>query len=182
MHIQSDPACSRNTIMILFSIKDFKSFNQKSYAYILSKINISTITCPNCKKVHTLVFFGYYSRSIITNSGIVILDIQRVYCKHCHTTHALLPSSLVPYSQYPVYALKDIILEDEQRMMILFQISLQAVRRICSHYHVLWAQLLPNLWHRISLHLLVHFCFSSLIRQFMQMRSIKLFIWIYPST
>lgn len=50
---------------------------------------------------------GKYSRGMIDESGQThILDIQRVRCRSCNASHALLYDFLVPYRRYDLKALK----------------------------------------------------------------------------
>ncbi|WP_434084494.1 DUF6431 domain-containing protein [Lacrimispora xylanisolvens] len=46
-----------------------------------------------------LTIHGYYHRSIKSEESVIRLHICRVKCSYCGTTHALLLSSIVPYSQ-----------------------------------------------------------------------------------
>lgn len=165
--------------MILCSFNNFKFIDQKSYHLFLSGIDLGSLVCPKCGQRH-LIGYGYYTRSFITASTTVQLDIQRVFCKHCHSTHALLPTFLVPYSRFPVHVLSDIIINDPERMMILYQISMKAVRRIRSMFHQVWSRLLPSGWRSLSTTEITAFCCSRFERQFMQVRF--LFVSIYTPT
>ena len=60
-----------------------------------------------------MILYGHYKRCLKLFCSLVTLMIQRVKCKHCGRTHALIPSMIVPYSQIP--------LEDQQDILKLHQ-------------------------------------------------------------
>ncbi|MBD0859204.1 hypothetical protein CGK76_09560, partial [Erysipelotrichaceae bacterium 7770_A6] len=53
---------------------------------------ISSFPCPFCGSC-SLVFYGRYPRRICVPDcpEFIIIRVQRVFCTHCHRTHALLP-------------------------------------------------------------------------------------------
>jgi len=57
---------------------------------------------------------GSYKRTIKSSDALILLTIQRVFCKQCHSTHALLPASIVPYSQIPLSTQVQLILLHEK--------------------------------------------------------------------
>ncbi len=72
-------------------------------------LNFGSLTCPYCSS-QRLIKHGSYKRNLfyIDNKQISheIVTIQRMLCKDCHHTHALIPSFIIPYRQHTL----DIIL------------------------------------------------------------------------
>lgn len=83
-------------------------------------INIPYIECPHCGNTE-FIKWGFYNRNIyyIENNFIRfdIIEIQRVKCKKCGHTHALLPSFIIPYKQY----LLDVILSCIENNNIIYK-------------------------------------------------------------
>ena len=55
--------------------------------------------CPSCGEEGKLVRIGYYERWVCMKSGEFKVRIGRVLCKHCRTSHAMLPACLLPKRQ-----------------------------------------------------------------------------------
>ena len=62
--------------------------------------------CPSCGASHTLKRHGTYTRTVATEWGEERLSIQRVRCRACRRTHALLYDFLVPYRKFTLSDLK----------------------------------------------------------------------------
>lgn len=104
-------------MIILFpkKINTFNVFlsNYVTFSEFLSNyknlVNLPHINCPYCNS-SDVIKWGFYQRSVCfidkDNISYNIIDIQRVKCKNCNCTHALLPSFIVPYKQHAL----DIIL------------------------------------------------------------------------
>lgn len=86
--------------MLTVLVQDFNTFTQSFYNSIIESLQLHMLECT-CGHSGCLSFHGKYSRSIITPHGKVTLTIYRVKCSECGHTHALLLSSMVPYSQIP---------------------------------------------------------------------------------
>jgi transposase-like protein len=59
--------------------------------------------CPNCGASHHWVYYSDYHRSLTEYSdsiGDQEIVIPRYRCLSCGTTHAILPSPLIPYARY----------------------------------------------------------------------------------
>ncbi len=82
--------------------------SQQYYDDALQKIHISALTC-SCGNHGSFVYHGSYRRKLITENGKLPLSITRIKCKNCRHTHALLLSSMVPYTQIPLYIQTKII-------------------------------------------------------------------------
>ncbi len=78
--------------MITFNNFSLKYISQKSYDDYISKIELSSITCPCCSHL------GFHFHAI---------------CPHCHKTHAILPVSLIPYTRLLASDVIEIILDHD---------------------------------------------------------------------
>lgn len=94
--------------MITVIFKDCKTFSQKIYNKMLYDLPLHRIKCT-CGKSACLIFYGHYSRKVKFFSVLLTILVQRVLCKECGRTHAILPSLLVPYSRIPLKDQKDIL-------------------------------------------------------------------------
>jgi hypothetical protein len=56
--------------------------------------------CPTCQARGKLVRWGRYKRAVKTGEEKYELQIQRVKCQACESSHALLPDFLHPYRHY----------------------------------------------------------------------------------
>lgn len=67
----------------------------------------ATLQCPSCGCQNSLRPHGWYVRGLVDvlcDLTIVetVIEIRRVICKECHKTHALIPTTLVPYRPFTV--------------------------------------------------------------------------------
>lgn len=94
-------------------------------------LNYGAIKCPNCHS-HDLIKWGYYERNVIffSNDGNIlenkILKIQRVICKGCNKTHALLPFGIIPHKQFT----------DEVISKMLLELTYNSLENISDNYHI----------------------------------------------
>ena len=88
-------------VMITIITEECNEISQKFYDNAMDSIQICQLECT-CGCSGCLVGHGQYTRSIKTALGKIPLLIRRVQCDICCTTHALLPSGIVPYSQVPL--------------------------------------------------------------------------------
>lgn len=94
--------------MITIIFKDCNSFSQNSYNLAVDDLQLHMVQCT-CGRSGCLIRYGHYRRHVKLMSDLLCLIVQRVRCKECGTSHALIPSILVPYSQIP--------LEDQQEIL-----------------------------------------------------------------
>ena len=87
--------------MITISVDDFNSFSQDGYDERMDSIDPAQFQCT-CGISGSLIRYGSYHRHVKTGGFILKLRISRVRCEACGRTHAILPSSIVPYSQIPL--------------------------------------------------------------------------------
>jgi transposase-like protein len=81
-----------------------KLTDEQIYYESMGMFNYYDEKCPNCNAPGAFTPFGDYVRSLISrkNNEIVwrLIRPLRFKCSSCHTTHALLPDILTPYSPY----------------------------------------------------------------------------------
>ena len=87
--------------MITIFISKSNPVFQKSYDDAINQVDTACLTCP-CGCSGSLVRHGSYHRYVKTGGAKLLLKVQRVLCRICGHSHALLPSALVPYSQIPL--------------------------------------------------------------------------------
>lgn len=116
--------CSNNHVMIIVLTLMIANITQSYYNNLIHSIDTLELTCPCCKK-KGMDIHGYYNRKIKNQNCMEKLDlrIRRVICRNeqCGSTSALLPSSIVPYSQISMVETIDIInaqsLQDKEVIM-----------------------------------------------------------------
>ena len=95
-----------NTMITIF-VRDCNQISQSFYDSVIFDLQLHQLTC-SCSHSACLSVHGYYRRTVKLSSGAIRLRVCRVKCSECGATHALLLSSMVPYSQ--------ILLSDQQRI------------------------------------------------------------------
>lgn len=89
--------------MIILNQKKIKKNMNEILKKYNNMLNLPLLECPYCHSSN-LIRWGKYTRNCyyIDDNKIVfeVLEIQRVKCKKCNHTHALLPSVVVPYKQF----------------------------------------------------------------------------------
>lgn len=169
--------CTVAIVMLTVHVQDFNTFTQEYYNSVIYDLQIHQLKC-SCGHSGCLSIHGYYQRSVMTPSGKKRLTICRVRCAECGHTHALLLSSMVPYSQVSAETQRDIILayEEDVSPQGLFVsgdgIDENNFKSIIRRYVKFWRQrLLAVKTSLTSLSGLIHSCFSHYSMQFMQIRS-----------
>ncbi len=161
-----------NKAMITVPVKESNHFSQKFYDQVIAGIQLHMVECT-CGKKGCLIRYGHYRRMVKFRSHTVSLSVQRVLCKACHTTHAILLSLIVPYSQIP--------LEDQQGILRAVDggespdpimernllVDENNVKYIIRQYRRHWKQRLHYLGLTLSDSLPVP-CLQAFFRQFMQ--------------
>lgn len=99
-------------------VNDFNT-NVDSYQNkIYQMIDFHTTICPKCNSYGTFKIHGYYKRYVTKLEDNTVeeihLKICRVKCSCCNSTHAVLPSNVVPFSTYTI----EIILEMIKSLII----------------------------------------------------------------
>lgn len=83
--------------MITFFSNDF-NISQKHYSNSLILIDFDSIKC-SCHNTHCLFIHAYYLRFVKSPVGRIPIRILRVKCSVCGITHAVIPASIIPYTQ-----------------------------------------------------------------------------------
>lgn len=172
-HIHRKPVSIHNTMITIF-VSDCNQISQSFYDSVINLVQFHQLTC-SCAHSACLSVHGYYRRTVKLHSGALRLRVCRLKCSECGTTHALLLSSMVPYSQ--------ILLSDQQRICNDYEEGRNAcmicesnpsidennIKSILRNYRLCWREKLRSL--RISLFplgVLILSCFSDYSSQFMQ--------------
>ena len=174
------------TLMITLSVNICNPISQKTYDNIISTIPFYSLKCT-CGLSGLLIGHGSYPRSIKIEGSKTALTIQRVRCKACDRTHAILLSSMIPYSQISLEDQLDIIKDDSipkgQKMMERNpSIDENNVQSILLQFQRHWKQKILS--QGISLALssdLVQQCFCSFNRQFMQIKTTPNILFLRPT-
>ena len=160
--------------MITIISKNFKSFSQNNYDLFLDALPFHCLFCT-CGRKGDLIRHGYYSRSIKTPQGLVILSLLRVKCKSCHRTHAILPSTIVPYSQISFGDHIKIIQAFNRQesfepiMLANLLIDESNIRSIIRQYRIHWKERLASFGGILDSSL-IQSCFRHFSRSFMQIK------------
>jgi len=90
-------------------IIEYQVFSKDYKEKILNCSHLSEYTCPKCGAKANFHRHGTYPRSItcLSATGEVLfetLDILRVQCQSCDSTHAILPGDSIPFQVYSLPA------------------------------------------------------------------------------
>ena len=162
--------------MVTLFVEENNPLTPTFYNSFIADLQLHQLKCP-CGHSGGLSVHGYYQRFIKTFEGKLCFNICRVVCEACGKTHALLLSSMVPYSQL---SLQDHIQVIEAYEADLPTASLlkdnesideSTLRHVIRNYRSHWKQRLIS--HSISissLSALIKQCFLAYSRQFMQIK------------
>ena len=87
--------------MITIAVDENKPLSQDFYTEVICDLQFHQLKC-SCGLKGCLSIHAYYTRFIKSFGEKLPIRICRVICSHCQATHALLLSSMVPYSQLPL--------------------------------------------------------------------------------
>lgn len=160
--------------MITIPVQNCNLISQSFYDSVINRIQFHQITCT-CGHSACMTIHGYYQRSVKLPAGTSRLRICRVRCSQCGKTHALLLSSIVPYSQIRTCNQQQICIAFEQHLSTASvcdsnpEIDGNNVKSVLRNYCRRWREMLKSL--RISLSpliALISSCFANYSAQFMQ--------------
>lgn len=119
-----------------FAMKDFSE----------EKIPFLKLACPNCGAKHPVwTYHDSYKRYLISyeNKSTItdIIDITRIICSSCKSTHAILPEIIIPFSSYSLFFVLS-VLKDYFR-------SSETVASLCKKYQISISTLYE--WKRLFL-------------------------------
>lgn len=177
--------------MITVEVDLHNPISQDFYDKTVFSLDPALIPCT-CGHAGCLIWYGSYTRKVVLPNQLLLLRVARVRCQVCGHTHAILLSSLVPYSQIPLaihvavaQAWEDAraqgagassILEDQE---FLDENNLSSLRR---SFLRRWLEPLRAFDIPLfPLPLLVRTCFAILSRQFMQIKSTRNKLFLLPT-
>jgi hypothetical protein len=162
--------------MITIFTDNCNPISQILYDQIISSLQYHQLVC-SCGASACLTGHGYYRRSIKAEDRLVPLRICRVKCGICEKTHALLLSSMVPYSQIGLCEQVKIISCYESATSFAAIMNGQPVidesniRYVIRQYHRHWRQRRLAIGQSLSLTAdFISQCFLYFGRQFMQIK------------
>lgn len=170
--------------MITINNEKSNTFLQETYNELIQNIDLLSLPCSCAIKGH-LIKHGSYKRTIKSKGKSFAIRIQRVLCKSCGKTHALLTKDIVPYSQISIYdhlliieaylepapsetanIYEDIMIDNEC-------ISENTIKYIINKYKNFWHQALLSLNLSINneANFIINKCLTKFRRQFMQIKT-----------
>ena len=170
--------------MITVKTENYNHISHDFYNKTISSLDLNLIPCT-CGHSGCLIRYGSYRRSIQLADEVLSLSVVRVYCKNCGHTHALLLSSMVPYSQIPlilhVHLIHAYELTAGSQSILAEQCCVDEnnLKSMIRNYRLHWKQRLLSMRLPLpDIPSLVSECFSCFSRQFMQIKPTvnKLFI------
>lgn len=86
---------------------NFKVFEDfQLFSTYQDSIDISKVVCPHCGAIGNFASCPSYKRYLITiehdKRVDYTIDIHRILCNSCGSSHALLPDILIPYGSYSI--------------------------------------------------------------------------------
>lgn len=173
--------------MITVKSQNLKSISQNIYNNLINSLDFNLISCT-CGHSGCLTRHGSYKRRIQLPDAVITLSITRVRCSACGCTHAVLLSSMVPYSQIPLHMHVSAIQAYESKSslddVLCDQSSVDEnnLRSIIRSFRRYWKQRLLVFSLQLSdAHHLISECFSHFSRQFMQIKSTSNKLFIPPT-
>lgn len=171
-------------LMITIKAENYNLISQDFYNKAIDSLDLNLISCT-CGHSGCLIRYGSYKRNVQLKDEIITLTVVRVYCTACGHTHALLLSSLVPYSQIPLNVQISAIHAYESGLSLTNILTDQCfidennLKAVIRSYRLHWKERLRSAGLAVSEWIsLVNGCFSHFSRQFMQIKTTinKLFL------
>lgn len=163
--------------MITVLVDDYSAITQDFYDSVINSLQLDQLKCT-CGRTGCMSIHGYYKRHIYAEETSGILSVMRVKCAECSATHAILLSSIVPYSQISlsiqVSILKNINSSGTERNAVCDKnpdIDENNVKSIIRKFRLYWQEKIRSdqlIYYPIKA--LVKKCFSFYMTQFMQVR------------
>lgn len=128
--------------MITLFYEKSNTILKKTIQNYLNTVNFGVLECPNCHS-NDIIKWGYYERGVLffsnTEQYAVEYDyikVQRVRCKSCGKTHALLPIGIIPYKQ----------LSSEVVISIITKIASTNMEKAFSMFNFISEYTIKKLW------------------------------------
>ena len=164
---------------------DSFKLSQDYYDRLIFSLPIHQLEC-SCGETGFLIFYGFYNRKVKSDGELIVLRIQRVKCRKCGKTHAILPASLVPCSQISLQDQQQIIYDAsksghcsgvmERNPLVDENNAGHILRQFRRH----WQDRLISLGLSVT-DRLVRPCFLHFSMQFMQVRRIPNVLFCLPT-
>ena len=173
--------------MITIKTENYNLISQNFYNKTIDSLDLNLISCT-CGHSGCLIRYGSYKRNVQLKDEMITLTVVRVYCTACGHTHALLLSSLVPYSQIPlnvqiaaIHAYES-ALSPEHLLTNQCFIDENNLKAVISAYRLHWKERLRSAGLSFSeWSSLVTGCFSHFSRQFMQIKTTVNKLFLLPT-
>lgn len=174
--------------MITLFTLDCNTISQKSYDSLTDLLQIHSIRCT-CGCRGSMIRHGFYRRTVKSMAGNRILKILRLKCSSCGVTHAILPVSIVPWSQVSLDCQLTMLRhrmgspEMEQLQNTNPDLDEGCVSRVRRKFQMHWAQRLQaeRLCITMEWYDLVKACFVRYRRQFLQIRVGRNLLLVTPT-
>lgn len=173
--------------MITILADNCNPISQVLYDNLLNNLQQHQLTCT-CGHSGCLSTHGYYYRRLKFETSFISLRIRRVVCSVCKTTHAILPSTIVPYSQISLHeqvAIIDLFERSEDYNPIMEAhpfIDESNIRYVIKQYLHHWSQrLLAASLSLCSTTTFITRCFLNFNRQFMQIKQTPNNLFLHPT-
>ena len=173
--------------MITIETENYNYISQDFYDNTINSIDLNQVSCT-CGHTGSLIFYGSYKRKVQLQDEVIVLAVVRVRCSSCGHTHALLLSSMVPYSQIPAAVQVDAITAWENGTSINRVLNGQCcvdesnLRSIIRSYRLHWKErLLSERINPTPFLLLIRQCFSCFSRTFMQIKNTRNKLFAAPT-
>lgn len=162
-------------------------FSQDFYDKLTASIQLHQLSCT-CGHSACLIRHGAYLRTVKVGDRLLRLRVCRVRCTLCGSTHALLPSAVIPYSQILLADAASILECHQQQadfsafLQCHLSIDENNIKSLISRYRRHWHQrLLAHGICLLPLHRLLRRCFRFFSRQFLQIKNTKNLLFSPPT-
>lgn len=161
--------------MITLFVEESNPLTPNFYNKLIINLQFHRLTCT-CSLSGCLSVHGYYNRSMKISDEKLTFRICRVRCSYCGRTHALLLSSMVPYSQISLQDHTAVITAYEEGRLAVEvmertpSIDESNLHYILSSYKKHWKQRLLAFGIKLSKKLSTS-CFLFYHRQFMLIKN-----------
>lgn len=108
---------------------DCNCYNKK----ILENYSVFDYICPKCGAKHSFIRHGTYERNVFfvdssKNLTEEKIDILRLKCTSCNSTHAILPNDIIPYCIYSFSFILNVLIE--------YYSTNHKILNLCSNFHI----------------------------------------------
>ena len=167
--------------MITLEMSESKRNSQKEYDDFMKALPLHRLECPCCGHSGCLIKHGKYTRWLKScGEEMEERSIQRVRCKECGATHAVVPTYIVPYQWEMLKVQIEILLHwlsDKNYKEVMEKnhlINESTVRTVIRRFRRHWEARLASAELSVAMEPeeLVKRCFAHYGRQFLQIRRV----------